>query len=64
MKHFLLVFLLIFPINLYAYFDPGSARVVIQAIIAFIVAVGASISIYFRKFKEFISKIFKRKKNN
>ncbi len=62
MTRILLIILSIFPINLYAYFDPGSASVVIQAIIAFIVAIGASISIYFRKFKEFISKIFKRKK--
>ncbi len=62
MLRFFLIYLLIFPFNLHAYFDPGSASVVIQAIIASIVAVGAYISIYFRKLKEFISKIFKKKK--
>ena len=50
MLRFFLIYLFIFPFNLHAYFDPGSASVVIQAIIASIVAVGAYISIYFRKF--------------
>jgi hypothetical protein len=57
-----LIYLFFFPFNLYAYFDPGSASVILQAIIASIVAVGAYISIYFRKLKEIINKIFKKKK--
>ena len=51
-----------FPLLIFTPISIQALRLVIQAIIASIVAVGAYISIYFRKLKEFISKIFKKKK--
>ena len=44
----------------YAYLDPGSAGI-IQMIVAIIAGAFASIAIYWNKFKNFLSRIFKRK---
>ena len=46
----------------YSYLDPGSSSILLQAIIGFIAALGATISIYWKKFKNFIKKIFKKNK--
>lgn len=62
MLHVIYSIFILIPFNSYAYFEPGSASVIIQAIIGSIVAVGAYISIYYRKVKDFISKLFKKKK--
>ena len=56
----LLTFFFITPS--YSYLDPGSSSILLQAIIGFIAAVGATISIYWKKFKNFIKKIFKKNK--
>jgi hypothetical protein len=56
----LLIFFFITPS--YSYLDPGSSSILLQAIIGFIAAVGATISIYWKKFKNFIKKIFKKDK--
>jgi len=50
--------------NAYAYLDPGSGASIIQIIIAFLAAIGATISFYWGKFKLILSKLFKNKKNN
>ena len=55
------IFLFFFHDHAYAYIDPGTGGIILQAILGFIAAVGATVTIYWRKFKEFIKKIFKSK---
>ncbi len=63
-----LVFIFLFTIMVFddahAYLDPGSGASIIQIIIAFLAAIGATISFYWGKFKLILSKLFKNKKNN
>ena len=47
--------------NAYAYLDPGTGSIILQAIIGFIAASIATISVYWEKFKLIISKIFRKK---
>ncbi len=49
--------------NAYAYLDPGSGSIIIQAILAFFAASIATISFYWSKFKTFFHKLLKKKKN-
>lgn len=46
----------------FAYLDPGSGSVILQAIIGFIAAIFATLSFYWGKFKLFILKLFKKEK--
>ena len=46
--------------NAYAYLDPGTGSIILQAIVGFIAATAATVSIYWTKFKSIISKIFKK----
>ena len=48
----------------FAYLDPGSGSVILQAIIGFIAAIFATLSFYWSKFKLFILKIFKKEKKS
>ena len=54
--------LIIFPTKAFAYLDPGTGSIILQAILGFIAATVASISIYWEKFKSLISKLFGKKK--
>ena len=56
--------LIIFPTKAFAYLDPGTGSIILQAILGFIAATIASISIYWEKFKSLISKLFGKKKEN
>ena len=62
-KIFILAFLYIvtFQNYAYAYLDPGTGSIILQAIIGFLAASVTAISIYWSKFKSLISKIFNRK---
>ena len=51
----------LFQSQAFAYIDPGTGGIILQAILGFIAAVGATITIYWRKFKELLKKIFKSK---
>ena len=46
----------------YAYLDPGTGSVILQALIAFFAGVAAFISLYWRKLKSFISNMFSKVK--
>ena len=46
----------------FAYLDPGSGSIILQAIIGFIAAIFATLSFYWGKFKLFILKLFKKEK--
>ena len=61
---YIFLFTIMFFDSAYAYLDPGSGGVIIQMIIAFIAAIGATLSFYWSKFKVFLNKLFKKKKNN
>tara|TARA_B100000401_G_C52398957_1_gene527885 strand:- start:277 stop:501 length:225 start_codon:yes stop_codon:yes gene_type:complete len=60
---FLILFCLVFSTDAYAYIDPGSGSIILQAIIAAIAGAGTAITIYWKKVKLFFSKIFKKKDN-
>ena len=47
----------------YAYIDPGTGSIILQALLGFIAAFLAGISFYWNRFKSFIKKIFKKDKN-
>ena len=42
--------------NAYAYIDPGTGSIMLQALIAGIAAAGAAVSVYWSKIKSFFSK--------
>ena len=46
----------------HAYIDPGTGGILLQALLGLVAAVGAYITLYWRKFKNFVNKIFKIKK--
>ena len=54
-------FLLTGPV--YAYLDPGTGNIIIQAILAFIATTVTTLSFYWTKVKIFLSKLFKRNKS-
>jgi len=58
---FLFLCILMFNTKAYAYLDPGSAGI-IQMLLAAIAGAFASLLIYWNKFKNFLAKIFKKKK--
>ncbi len=60
---FFLLFLIVTPNTSYAYLDPGTGSIILQAILGFIAATVASISIYWTKFKIILKKIFSKKRN-
>ena len=55
-------FLLTSPV--YAYLDPGTGNIIIQAILAFIATTITTLSFYWTKVKLFILKLFKKNKND
>ena len=59
-----IVTLIIFPTKAFAYLDPGTGSIILQAILGFIAASITTISIYWTKFKSLISKLFDKKKEN
>ena len=46
--------------NANAYLDPGTGSIILQAILGFIAAAAATVSIYWEKFKSIINKVLKR----
>ena len=58
----ILIFIVLNPSFAYAYLDPGTGSIILQAIIGVIAASLTAISIYWEKFKSIISKIFMRNK--
>lgn len=57
-----LLCLIAMPSKAFAYLDPGTGSIILQAILGFIAASIATISIYWTKFKTIIYKIFNKKK--
>ena len=63
-KLFFIFILLLLSVNAHAYIDPGTGSFILQAIIGLIAAIGAYITFFWRKFKSFMSKIFKVKRKD
>lgn len=55
---FLLIIIFLYPSTSYAYLDPGTGSILLQAILGAIATGFMVISIWWQKFKSFISKIF------
>ena len=53
--------LLFIPSDAYAYLDPGTGSIIIQAVLAFFAAVGSVLSLYWEKFTNFFKKKSKEK---
>tara|TARA_B110001450_G_scaffold244250_1_gene256211 strand:+ start:632 stop:859 length:228 start_codon:yes stop_codon:yes gene_type:complete len=62
-KLFLLIFLssLSMVTQAHAYFDPGTGSLIIQTIIALFATAFVTVSMMWTKFKNFLSRIFKKK---
>lgn len=56
-----LTFLMALTDSAFAYLDPGTSSIILQAILGFIAALGATITLYWNKLKVFLKKIFKKK---
>ena len=63
MKFLIYIIVILFTLSSksYAYLDPGSAGI-IQMLLAAIAGAFASLLIYWNKFKNFLTRIFKKKK--
>ena len=65
LKKILLIFIFFAPsANAYAYLDHGTGSMILQALLGVLAAVGAYITLYWRIFKNFINKIFQKKKDS
>lgn len=49
--------------NAFAYLDPGTGSIILQAIIAVIATTSATLAYYWRKIKIVFKKLFEKKKN-
>jgi len=55
---------LLLPINsAFAYLDPGTGSMMVQALIAIFAVVSVSIGIFWRRLRSFFSRLFGRKNN-
>lgn len=68
MKKYLLYLVIIisfvFTTSANAYLDPGTGSIILQAILGFIAASIATISLYWSKLKFFFTKLFKKNKKS
>ncbi len=56
-----LVVLILLTSKSFAYLDPGTGSIILQAIIGFIAASIATLTVYWNKFKNFFTRIFSKK---
>ncbi len=61
---FIIIFYTSMCSNAFAYLDPGTGGIIIQALLAFLAAVFAYTTFFWNKMKSFLSKIFKKKDKN
>ena len=63
-KKLFIIFFVFINSNAYAYIDPGTGGILLQALLGIVAAIGAYITLFWRKFKNFIDKIFKIRKKD
>jgi hypothetical protein len=54
---------LIFVNQSYAYIDPGTGSMLVQAVLAAIAAVSVSIGVFWRRIRSFLDRLFGRNRN-
>lgn len=54
----------VFVSQAYAYLDPGTGSMVVQAVIAALAAAGVALSVFRRKLRSFIARIFGKAKHS
>ncbi len=64
MKSYTIILVLLFSTgyfisDAYAYLDPGTGSIIIQALIGALVGIGITLKIYWQKFKEIFSRVNK-----
>jgi hypothetical protein len=59
----LLACICVFAGPAYAYLDPGTGSMVVQAVIAALAAAGVAFSVFRRKLRSFVTRIFRKGKN-
>jgi hypothetical protein len=66
MKFYLYIFIFyfIFISKSYAYLDPGTGSIILQAILAFIAGAAATVSLWWGNLKMFFKKVFKSEKKD
>lgn len=62
MTFYIIAVVMVSPI--YAYLDPGSASLLLQAIIGFIAATSVTIGLYWQKIKKGLKKVFSKKQSS
>lgn len=60
---FIIIFLIFFSKNTYAYLDPGSGNYILQIIVAFFASIFISLKIFWGKITFYYYKIIGKKKN-
>lgn len=60
----LISFLVLIPKLAYAYIDPASGSMVIQALLAVLAAVSVSVGLFWQRIRSFIARLLNRDKNN
>lgn len=55
--------LLLSPNLAYAYIDPGTGSMLVQALIAALAAISVSFGIFWRRIRSFIARVLNREKN-
>ncbi len=63
-KIFLIIFFVLINSNAYSYIDPSTGGILLQALLGIVAAIGAYITLFWRKFKNLINKIFKIRKKD
>jgi len=61
---FLLIYNSVITNNAYAYLDPGTGSIILQAILGAIAAGFSYCAFYWNKVKNFFKKLFKKKEKN
>ncbi len=54
-------FFFISGVPAFSYIDPGTGSIILQALLGAIAAIGTTITLYYQKIKNFISKLKKKK---
>lgn len=60
---YVLIFLFVNQNNAYAYLEPGTLSVILQFIVGAFAAIISYLVFYYQKVKNFLAKIFRKKKN-
>ena len=60
---YVLIFLLLNQSYAYAYLEPGTLSIILQFIVGAFAAIIYYVAFYYKKVKNFLAKIFRKKKN-